>query len=932
MRKNDKGTGGRTVRLLLSVSVVGTLGVLAPPIPASAAVVFNVTTTADGGAGSLRAAVDSANLASEPATIQLAAGASYALTSCAATEDANASGDLDFTGSHLVMIEGAGATINQTCAGERVIHSLVGTGGLEIVATTITGGTGTGGIAVFAGASLTLESSTVTGATGVSTSPLVVPDPAAVTTFGNGSLAVTSSTISGTVFGAGITDKQTGGTFTVTGSTISGNGSATAVMELKAGGILGASRELTITDSSVTGNNISGIAFPPTYPNGPGLGSNAGGISMYVPGRNARALHGTRLTVTGNAGGSFGGIVAVPLELHDSTVGNNWGRYVGGLVGGASMTLDRVRVTDNHSATVAGGFDGAGTIDQSLITGNVGGAGLIQSGSTTITRSTITGNDGGLVAYNSNPVSSQRVDLRLDHVTLVGNVTAQGRPIDHELIWSPDARYGSLDVEASIVGDAGAVAPACVLLSIPNTSLGANVVGDSSCLAAPLATDAVGVPNELGPLADNGGPTLTRLPGSRSVAIDRQPSSAASCSGSDQRGVARPQGAGCDSGAVEAVKAGYHPITPSRIFDTRTGLGTTALPLGPNETRTVALSAIPGLPHPHVTAVVLNVTADQPTAQSHLTLSPAGHPDPGVSNLNFPPGRTIANLATVAVGTGGDVVLRNNSGDTGVIIDLAGWYDDGVIDPTVPVNCPCGNGFTPMTPARLLDTRPGSTIGGPAVPFGAGETRTVAVGGVAGIPDDADAVVVHLTVTGASAASHLVAFGGGAPAPEASNLNWLAGDTIANLAVVKLGPGGMLALRNSAGTADVIADVTGWFSTSPDGLRFTAARPQRVLDTRATSPAPTPFGDGESRSVSAAAPVGAGAVVLNVTGVLPTTTTHLTAWPAGVALPMASSLNLPAGSVRANAAVTGVSLGGLLNLRNNSGVIDVVVDSVGYFS
>jgi hypothetical protein len=52
-------------------------------------------------------------------------------------------------------------------------------------------------------------------------------------------------------------------------------------------------------------------------------------------------------------------------------------------------------------------------------------------------------------------------------------------------------------------------------------------------------------------LADNGGPTLTRRPGSGSPAIDAVPASGAGCEPTDQRLVLRPQGAGCDIGAYE---------------------------------------------------------------------------------------------------------------------------------------------------------------------------------------------------------------------------------------------------------------------------------------------------------------------------------------------------------------------------------------------
>jgi hypothetical protein len=81
------------------------------------------------------------------------------------------------------------------------------------------------------------------------------------------------------------------------------------------------------------------------------------------------------------------------------------------------------------------------------------------------------------------------------------------------------------------------------------TSGGHNVFTDATC--APVPTDGVVGDARLGPLADNGGPTLTHalLPGS--PAIDA--ADAALCPATDQRGVARPQGAGCDAGAVEAT-------------------------------------------------------------------------------------------------------------------------------------------------------------------------------------------------------------------------------------------------------------------------------------------------------------------------------------------------------------------------------------------
>jgi hypothetical protein len=80
------------------------------------------------------------------------------------------------------------------------------------------------------------------------------------------------------------------------------------------------------------------------------------------------------------------------------------------------------------------------------------------------------------------------------------------------------------------------------------TSLGQNLVSDDSCGVAATGDVRTSTPL-LGPLADNGGPTPTHLllPGSPALDVG----DGTSCPEFDQRGVSRPQGSACDSGAVE---------------------------------------------------------------------------------------------------------------------------------------------------------------------------------------------------------------------------------------------------------------------------------------------------------------------------------------------------------------------------------------------
>ena len=116
-------------------------------------------------------------------------------------------------------------------------------------------------------------------------------------------------------------------------------------------------------------------------------------------------------------------------------------------------------------------------------------------------------------------------------------------------------------------------------------------------------------------------------------------------------------------------------------------------------------------------------------------------------------------------------------------------------------------GFTGLAPARVLDTRIGT--GAPTAKLGAGATLTLTV---PGLPAGATAVALNVTVTDPTAASYLTAYPGGGPQPTASNLNYLPGQTIPNMVLVPIGPGGTVTFYNNAGTVDVIADLVGYYS------------------------------------------------------------------------------------------------------------------------
>jgi hypothetical protein len=89
---------------------------------------------------------------------------------------------------------------------------------------------------------------------------------------------------------------------------------------------------------------------------------------------------------------------------------------------------------------------------------------------------------------------------------------------------------------------------------------------------------------------------------------------------------------------------------------------------------------------------------------------------------------------------------------------------------------------------------------------------TVSVGGAGIVPSTAKAVVLNVTVTNTTTPSYLTVWPDAVTRPTASDLNWVAGQTVPNLVVVKLGANGMVDMYNLAGSTDVVIDVVGWYS------------------------------------------------------------------------------------------------------------------------
>jgi len=157
----------------------------------------------------------------------------------------------------------------------------------------------------------------------------------------------------------------------------------------------------------------------------------------------------------------------------------------------------------------------------------------------------------------------------------------------------------------------------------------------------------------------------------------------------------------------------------------------------------------------------------------------------------------------------------------GTSIFVMFWVSNDAILPTtfllddvsLLTNAPTGSGLYVFTPCRLIDTRnPAGPAGGPRLE--AGQTRTVAARGNCGIPTDATAIAVNVTVPAPAAGGYLTTFPGpaGAARPFASTLNFMQGLTRANNAIITLGADGSLNVYNgSPAPIDFIIDVNGYF-------------------------------------------------------------------------------------------------------------------------
>ncbi len=327
----------------------------------------------------------------------------------------------------------------------------------------------------------------------------------------------------GTSTGGGFLEAQT---IRVSGSEFSDNVSLTG----SGGGLhLMASTEASVEATALRRNTV-----------GDGLGGGLGAAS-------GGAVTLTDVEASDNAGGMGGGVyvIAASAVLARVRLLRNEATGTSGTGGGAALfgaTTVGDSTVDGNIAVVAGGLYLAGPtsdVTSSTVSGNraVGfGGGAFLAGTATVTNVTFSGN--AAVAFGGGVYVEGTVTMR--NVTLADNTAPMGSAVRQEV--------GVVTLASSIV--TGAAGNHCFGV----TSGGFNLDSDGTC-GLTGANDRSGIDPQLGPLADNGGPTLTYLPAATSPAVDAADPSG--CPATDQRGQTRPtdgNGDGtavCDIGAVE---------------------------------------------------------------------------------------------------------------------------------------------------------------------------------------------------------------------------------------------------------------------------------------------------------------------------------------------------------------------------------------------
>jgi len=307
--------------------------------------------------------------------------------------------------------------------------------------------------------------------------------------------------------------------------------------------------------------------------------------------------------------------------------------------------------------------------------------------------------------------------------------------------------------------------------------------------------------------------------------------------------------------------------------------------------------------------------------------APAFSVEPGSA---LPPGITLDPVTGALAGS------PTTPGAYSFGVRAANGVGPGALASSLPLTilvAPPAAGFHSIVPHRVLDSR--GPTGGWNAKLVAGADRPLTVTGATGVPATASAVVMNVTVVDPTKESFLTVYPD-LPRPNASNLNFGAGQIIPNLVTVRVGPGGVVRFANNVGATNVVADIVGYYDDgSPGGELFNGITPARILDNRVGNHWNAKLGPGQQRDLQVAGrggvPAGATSVVMNVTVTGGTALSFLQVWPADSPQPTSSNLNALPGQTIPNLVTVKLSAAGAVKIFNAAGSTDVIADVVGWY-
>ena len=324
-------------------------------------------------------------------------------------------------------------------------------------------------------------------------------------------------------------------------------------------------------------------------------------------------------------------------------------------------------------------------------------------------------------------------------------------------------------------------------------------------------------------------------------------------------------------------------------------------------------------------AAVLNVIAVDPQASGFVTVYACGQTTPIASNLNYLTDQVVSNNAVSRVSATGTVCLFTRAA-THLVVDIEGYFTSDSINLL-------------LVPTRVTDTRPASSDRGAADPgrVAAGSTFEVTMTGRAGIPNDATAVAMNVTVTEGTEAGFLTVFPCGQSPPNTSSLTYAAGQTVANSSFSRLGTDGKVCIY-ATGATYLVVDLTG---SVPSSVLTTLTSPSRLLDTRTATTGNgqfSPVGAVAAGSVTELSVAGSmtgatttNAVVLTITAIDPAADGYLTVFPCDQPRPATSNMNVRQEVTVTTDAVAKIGGGGKVCIFAQVAT-HLAVDMTGYFT